>query len=70
MMMNQALINFYIANNGIVMPIFDDEKYDKNAQNIIQSLFPKRKIIAINGIDISLGGGNIHCITQQQPLSI
>ena len=65
-----SYINFYIVNNGIVMPIFDDEKYDKNAQNIIQSVFPKRKVIAINGIDISLGGGNIHCITQQQPLSI
>ncbi len=65
-----SYINFYIVNNGIVMPIFDDEKYDKNAQNIIQSVFPNRKVIAINGIDISLGGGNIHCITQQQPLSI
>ena len=65
-----SYINFYIANNGIVMPIFNDEKADKNAQSIIQSVFPKRKVKAINGIDISLGGGNIHCITQQQPLSI
>ncbi len=65
-----SYINFYIANNGIVMPRFDDDKADKNAQNIISSVFPKRKVIAINGIDISLGGGNIHCITQQQPLSI
>ena len=65
-----SYINFYIANNGIVMPCFDDDKADKNAHNIISSVFPKRKVIAINGIDISLGGGNIHCITQQQPLSI
>ena len=65
-----SYINFYIANNGIVMPCFDDDKADKNAQNIISSVFPKRKVIAINGIDISLGGGNIHCITQQQPLSV
>jgi len=65
-----SYINFYIANNGIVMPSFDDEKADKNAQSIIQSVFPKRKVLVINGIDISLGGGNIHCITQQQPLSI
>ena len=65
-----SYINFYIANNGIVMPSFDDYKADKNAQSIIQSVFRKRKVIAINGIDISLGGGNIHCITQQQPLSI
>ena len=64
-----SYINFYIANGGIVMPSFDDEKADKKAQNIIKSVFPKRKILAVNGIDISLGGGNIHCITQQQPLS-
>ena len=52
------------------MPRFDDEKADVNAQTIIQSTFPDRKIIAIDGKDISLGGGNVHCITQQQPLSV
>ena len=65
-----SYINFYIANQGIVMPRFDDEKADVNAQTIIQSTFPDRKIIAIDGKDISLGGGNVHCITQQQPLSV
>ena len=65
-----SYINFYIANNGIIMPSFDDEKADKKAQKIIQSVFPDRKVIAINGIDVLLGGGNIHCITQQQPLSL
>ena len=65
-----SYINFYIANNGIVMPNFDDKKADDNAKNILQSAFPGRKIIAINGIDIAMGGGNVHCITQQQPLSV
>ena len=64
-----SYINFYIANDAVVMPSFEDEKADENAQNIIKSLFPKRKIQPINGVDISLGGGNIHCITQQQPIS-
>ena len=64
-----SYINFYIANNGIVMPSFEDQKADLNAQSIIESVFPDRKIIVINGIDICLGGGNVHCITQQQPLS-
>ena len=62
-----SYINFYIANNGIVMPNFEDEKADYNAKKVIQSAFPDRKIIAINGVDISMGGGNVHCITQQQP---
>ena len=65
-----SYINFYIANKGVVMPSFDDEKADKNAQKIVKKTFPDRKIIVINGIDISMGGGNVHCITQQQPLSI
>ena len=26
-----SYINFYIANKGVVMPSFDDEKSDKNA---------------------------------------
>ena len=64
-----SYINFYIANNGIVMPSFKDEKADYNAKTIIQSAFPDRNIIAINGIDILMGGGNVHCITQQQPYS-
>ena len=65
-----SYINFYIANNGIVMPSFEDEKADNNAKEVVQSAFPDRKIITINGKDISMGGGNVHCITQQQPISI
>ncbi len=65
-----SYINFYIANKGIVMPSFEDEKADYNAKTIVQSIFPDRKIITINGIDISMGGGNVHCITQQQPMSV
>ena len=65
-----SYINFYIANKGIVMPSFDDQKADIRAKDIIQSAFPDRKIITINGIDISMGGGNVHCITQQQPMSL
>ena len=52
------------------MPSFQDEKADYNAKTVVQSAFPDKKIITINGIDISMGGGNVHCITQQQPISI
>ena len=65
-----SYINFYIANNGIVMPSFEDEKADYKAKTIVQNAFPDKKINTINGIDISMGGGNVHCITQQQPKSI
>ena len=62
-----SYINYYIANGGIVLPIFHDEKADDNARNIIQSAFPDRKIECVDGLDILLGGGGVHCITQQQP---
>ena len=61
-------INFYIANGGIVFPLFDVPE-DKIAHNILQNAFPDRKIVGVSGArQISMGGGNIHCITQQQPL--
>ena len=61
-----SYINFYIANGGIVAPIFNDE-HDSNALNTLAELFPDREIVGISGREILLGGGNIHCITQQQP---
>lgn len=40
---------------------------DKEAKAILQQLFPDKKIVMVAGREILLGGGNIHCITQQQP---
>ncbi len=59
--------NFYIANGAVILPLFDDEKYDELAKETIQKIFPDRDIVGIYAREIILGGGNIHCITQQQP---
>jgi len=61
-----SYVNFYMANAGIVMPVFDDPR-DAAALALVQSVFPDRKIIPVQAREILLGGGNIHCITQQQP---
>lgn len=61
-----SYINFYIANGGIIMPQFDD-RHDEAARRQIAALFPQRKIVGVASREILLGGGNIHCITQQQP---
>lgn len=63
-----SYVNFYIGNGVIVMPAFDDPM-DTAAQQSLAKLFPSRKIIAVPGREILLGGGNVHCITQQQPLA-
>jgi len=61
--------NFYIANGLVLVPQFN-HKYDKLAIDIIQTLFPERKIIGIDCTDLIYGGGALHCITQQQPVSV
>ena len=65
-----SYINFYISNNAIILPIFGDERADENAKKILESQFQNRQIVCLDGRDILLGGGNIHCITQQQPRSL
>ena len=61
-----SYVNFYIANEAVVMPAFGDPM-DEKAQAILQELFPTRKVVAIPARDILIGGGNIHCVTQQIP---
>lgn len=62
-----SYVNFYIANDVIVMPRFNDPA-DGPAQDALAKLFPTRRIVSVPGREILLGGGNIHCITQQEPL--
>ena len=61
-----SYVNFYISNGGVVVPQFGDE-HDKTAVEILGKVFTERKICPIPARDILLGGGNIHCITQQIP---
>jgi agmatine deiminase len=61
-----SYVNFYIANRHIVMPLLD-ARTDRAAKATLAKLFPRRKVIGVPAREILLGGGNIHCITQQQP---
>ncbi|KAL3645572.1 hypothetical protein CASFOL_010752 [Castilleja foliolosa] len=63
-----SYINFYIANRAIITPQFGDHKWDDEAVRVLSLAFPDYEIVRIEGArEIVLGGGNIHCITQQQP---
>jgi agmatine deiminase len=64
--MPASYINFYIANSGVILPVFGDP-HDQAAQREVQALFAERGVVCVPGREILLGGGNIHCITQQQP---
>jgi agmatine deiminase len=61
-----SYVNFYIANRHVVMPLLDP-RTDRAAKATLAKLFPRRKVIGVPSREILLGGGNIHCITQQQP---
>ncbi|KAL5815721.1 hypothetical protein ACOSQ4_026362 [Xanthoceras sorbifolium] len=63
-----SYVNFYIANGGIITPQFGDQKWDDEAVRILSQAFPNHEVVRVEGArEIVLGGGNIHCITQQQP---
>ena len=59
-------VNYYTGIGFIALPIFGD-KNDDNAIKVLSELYPDRKIEPIYAREILLGGGNIHCITQQVP---
>lgn len=65
-----SYVNFYISNDGIVLPQFGGEnsKSDKRAIEIMKSIFPEKVIRPVYARTVIVGGGNIHCITQQIPL--
>ncbi len=61
-----SYVNFYIGNKAIVFPLLD-AKRDGAAIAKLKKLFPRRRIVGVPAREILLGGGNIHCITQQVP---
>ena len=60
-----SYVNFYIANNLVLVPTFND-KSDRVALNIFSKLFSDREVVGIHAVDLVLGLGTLHCMTQQQ----
>lgn len=58
--------NFYIANAAVLVPTFNDPN-DRLALGILSELFPDRAVVGIHAVDLVLGFGTLHCLTQQEP---
>ncbi|MDO7908201.1 agmatine deiminase family protein [Paenibacillus sp. JX-17] len=64
-----SYLNFYFVNGGLILPVFGGaaEETDRKAAEVLQNLYPERRIRTINGMAIIREGGNVHCTTQQLP---
>jgi len=58
--------NFYISNACVIVPTFNDPN-DRVALGILGELFKDRPVVGIHAVDLVLGFGSLHCLTQQQP---
>ncbi len=61
-----SYVNYYLGNTRLVFPLLDEHR-DEQAAAILRDCFPDREIVGVPAREILLGGGNIHCITQQVP---
>jgi agmatine deiminase len=61
--------NFYIANDWVLVPTFDDPK-DRIALGMLADLFPGRTVVGVHAVDLVWGLGTLHCLTLQQPASV
>jgi agmatine deiminase len=61
-----SYVNSYLGNDIVVLPVFDDP-HDEAAVAAYTRMFAPRRVVTVPGREILLGGGNVHCITQQVP---
>ena len=64
--MAASYVNFYLGNSRVVFPLLDPAR-DDGAAAILAAAFPGREVVGVPAREILLGGGNVHCITQQVP---
>ena len=60
-------MNFLIANDAVIVPLYGHEKAGARALEVIGGLFPGREVIGLSSRAILTGGGSFHCISQQEP---
>jgi agmatine deiminase len=58
--------NFYVANGSVLVPTFNDAN-DRVALARLAEVFPGRQVVGIHAVDLVLGLGTLHCLTQQVP---
>jgi agmatine deiminase len=68
-----SYLNFLVTNGVVLAPKYGGpdqpqlREKDEQVRRLLDGFFPDRKVVQINAENLNLGGGGIHCITQQQP---
>ncbi len=69
-----SYLNFLISDKVVIGQMYWKEGMDESirerdnqVKEILEDLFPDRKVILLDALAINLGGGGIHCITMQEP---
>ncbi|HEX6666340.1 MAG TPA: agmatine deiminase family protein [Solirubrobacterales bacterium] len=61
-------VNFYTCNSAAIVPLAQlDPDMDEEALQRLRKLMPDREVVGVPGRTLALGGGGVHCITQQVP---
>lgn len=73
-MLPASYLNFLITNGVVLIPSYWKEgrpeimrQKDEYFKQIMESIYPDRQIIQINPENVNIGGGGMHCISQQMP---
>lgn len=67
-----SYLNYLVTNDIVLVPKYgnhypDMAAADAEAIQVLQRVFPRRQVVAVDCRAINVGGGGIHCITQQMP---
>ena len=67
-----SYMNYLVTNHGVIVPQYGDEN-DQLAVDTLQEIYDEvwgegvYKCVGVKSDQVVYGGGNIHCITQQEP---
>ncbi|QXD24259.1 agmatine deiminase family protein [Opitutia bacterium ISCC 51] len=62
-----SYVNFFVANQVVIMPSYGQVASDAHAHNIVSDAFPDREGVSIDCQEVIQDGGALHCLTQQVP---